>query len=109
MPKVLPGPGGYPDVSFDVTLDEVSYRGRWLLNERAGVFSFSLADSAGAPIVSGVRVVLNVDLLEGVADPRRPPGPLLVISPSSDEDPTLETLGNGVSVVYLTAAELAEL
>lgn len=109
MPKILPGPGGYPDKRFDVTLDEVAFRGRWLWNQRGGVWTFSLSDSSDTPIVSGVRVVLNVDLLDGVADPRRPLGPLLVVSPSGGEEPTLETLGNGASVVYLTADELAAL
>jgi hypothetical protein len=107
MPKLLPGPRGYPDKRLDVTLDDVPFRVRWLYSERAGVWTFYLSDSADQPIVSGVRVVLNVDLLDGVADERRPPGPLLVVNPSGDEEPTLETLGNGVSVVYLTAADIA--
>ena len=108
MAKEIPGPGSYPDRSFDIQLDGTTYRARWLWNERVGVWTFSLADRDGVAIVSGVRAVLNVDLLSGCVDPRRPPGPILVVDPTgTGTEATIDSLGQSVKVVYLTAAEIA--
>jgi hypothetical protein len=105
---VLPTPrNGYPIDTIRVALDGVTYTFAWAWNQTEGVWYVSIGDADADPIVSGLRVVLNSSLLASVADARRPPGVLLVLDPSGGKaDPTLETLGSSVKVVYLDAAEV---
>lgn len=109
MSLIVPTPAnGYPDETVRVSLDGQSYSIRWLWNGREGVWAFSIADADGAAIQSGVRVVLNANLLEWTSDPRAPGGAIMVVDPTGGtEDPTLETLGQRVQIVYLTADEVA--
>jgi hypothetical protein len=107
---IVPTPvDGYPDESERVALEGRSYGIHWLWNARDNAWAFSIADADGAPILSGVRVVLNSDLFGYSADTRLPGGRLVVIDPSgATEEPTLATLGHSCLPVYVTLAELVE-
>lgn len=106
---IVPTPrNGYPNDTIRVALDGATYTFSWNWNQTEGVWYVSIGDADADPIVSGLRVVLNSSLVANVADPRRPPGALLVIDPSGGKvDPTLETLGSSVKLVYLDAAEVS--
>lgn len=106
--EAVPTPrDGYPDETFRVALGGSQYVIRWQWNEREGTWAFTIADAEGVAILSGVRVVLNVDLLEWTSDPRKPDGALLVVDPSGGTtEPTLSDLGQRVQVVFATSDEL---
>ncbi len=98
---------GYPNQTSQTQLGESFFVVSWRWNARDGVWYFGLSDADALPIVSGVRVVLNVDLLSGVSSPRRPPGPIVVVAPSgSAEEPGLSDLGGRVKVLYIAPEEL---
>ena len=79
---------------------------RW--NQREAKWYLSIADSEEAPIVSGVKVVLNFPLITNrVRDIRRPPGEIFAVDPSGDErDPGFNDLGARVRLLYIEAADL---
>jgi len=75
---------------------------RWLPRPAAWYVSAALAD--GTPVADTVRVTCGSPLLPDQSFPGLPPGLLFVIG---NNDPyRQDQLGNGVDVVYLTAAEL---
>jgi hypothetical protein len=104
----LPTPtDGYPDMTIRCAIEGVTYAFAWLWNERESTWYVSIADSEGDPIVSGVRVVLNADLIGRTTDSRLPDGKILVkdITGATDE-PDRDTLGQNVLVVYVSTAEI---
>ncbi len=79
----------------------------WRWNEREATWYVSISDSENLPIVSGVRVVLKTNLLEGVADSRLPSGEIRVRDlTGATAEPTRETLGKSVVVVYVSDEEI---
>jgi hypothetical protein len=97
----LPTPDGYPHVITTVTLSQVVYGIRWLWNERDRAFVFDMDDASGQPLVAGVRVVLGADLIAWAPVDRGPPYPIVVLDPTGGTaEPTLETLGRRIKVVY---------
>ena len=107
--QTVPTPtDGYPHETAQVQLEDTFYVVVWRWNARDGAWYFGLSDVDGMPIVSGVRVVLNADLLGGVSDTRRPPGPIVVVDPAGRAaEPGLYDLGTRVKVVYIQKEELA--
>lgn len=98
---------GYPHQSAQVQLGDAYFTVVWHWSGREGVWYFSLSDADGSAIVSGVRVVLNADLLRGVSDARRPPGVMAVVDPAGRAtEPGLNDLGTRVKVVYIPPEEL---
>jgi hypothetical protein len=106
--QLLPTPNdGYPHQTAQVQLGD-TFVVTWRWNARDGVWYFGLTDVDSVPIVSGVRVVLNVDLLGGVSDSRRPDGPVVVVdSAGRADEPGLLDLGKRVKVVFIPRAELS--
>ena len=101
--KFVPTPSdGHPDTRVRVALSGATYAIRWLWNDRDRMWSFSMWDPDGAPLVMGVRVALSTDLLAWTSpDAGRPPYGIGVLDPTgSGEEPTRETLGARVKVVY---------
>ncbi len=99
---------GYPHQTAQAQLGDAFFTVVWRWNARDGVWYFGLSDVDVSPIVSGVRVVLNADLLRGVSDSRRPPGAIAVVDPASrTAEPGLNDLGTRVKVVYIPPEELS--
>lgn len=107
--QLLPMPSdGYPHQTAQVQLGETFYVVTWRWNTRDGCWTFSLSDVDGLAIVSGVRVVLNVDLLRGVSDARRPDGAIAVVDPAGRAtEPGITDLGARVKVVFIPREELS--
>jgi len=104
---IIPTPtNGTPNTRMRVALSGATYEVQWRWNARDSAWYFGMWDPSGEPLVSGVRVVLNVDLLAGVApSDRRPPHPIVVVDPSGGTtEPTRETLGATIQVVYAEPA-----
>jgi hypothetical protein len=99
----LPNPP-VPSLSFTLTLDSSVYVMDLRWSERSGWY-LGIADIAGVPIQSPVPLVLNTNLLDGVTDPRKPPGILLAVG--QGDDPGYEDLEVSCFLGYVSAAELA--
>jgi hypothetical protein len=108
--KLVPTPtNGHPSTRVRVALSGATYAIHWLWNERDGTWSFSMWDPDGEPLVQGVRVVLNVDLLSWAPrGDRRPPYGIVAVDPSERlQEPARDTLGTRIKVVYLEPDEAA--
>lgn len=98
----------YPDVRVRVPLDGATYAVRWLWNTRDRVWTFSMWDADGAPLVMGVRVVVKAILNLWADATRGPPGLILVVDPTGKGgEPSLSTLGSQFKVVYASFEEAA--
>jgi hypothetical protein len=100
---LLPTPtNGHPHTLMRVPLSGATYTVRWLWNERDAAWTFSMWDPDGVAVVMGVRVLLAVDLLAAAPrSDRRPPHRIVVVDPSgAGTEPTLNSLGARVKIVY---------
>jgi hypothetical protein len=104
--KLIPTPSGYPDLTVSVTLTGSVYRIRWQWNQRASMWTFSIDSPSGVRLLSGVPVLINSDLLAWAPpSDERPPYAILVVDASGAfDEPTLESLGARVRVVYAEPA-----
>jgi hypothetical protein len=89
-------------------LDGVEYLFSFRYNLRRELWTFSIDALDGRPILTGQTVHVGIPLNRRAV--RGPPGLFLAISETDDlASPTLHELGARVKLVYLTAAEVAEL
>ncbi len=98
-----------PAFTQTVNLDGQVYRLSFAWNYRGNYWSMSFLDAAGAPLVQGIRIVLNLDLLRQYPGRGLPPGILYAIDPSDTiSEIAFDDLSSGrVTLVYLTEAESA--
>jgi hypothetical protein len=98
----LPADPVLPAYDFEVELEGALYRFELHWNARDGAWFMSLYDANDEPLVAGRKVVLGADLLGHSADPRLPPGALLIIDTSgANEDPGRDDLGARCLLGYL--------
>jgi hypothetical protein len=94
-----------------IVIDEVSYSLILTWNERSQGWTFGLEDRDGNTLISGRRIVLNIDLLGGFHHLAIPTGPLLAIDQTGNLDSISKDdmiLGR-VALQYLTEAEFSGL
>lgn len=92
----------------EVTLDDVSYILDFKWNGRAEQWSLSILQSDETPILEGLKLVLNYELLDQFS-PREnvPPGDLFCIDTTGKETAiTRDNLGDTVELIYIPEAEL---
>ena len=90
-----------------VRLDGVLFTLLFKFNGREGSWYVDVLDSTEAPIRLGVKLVTGIPLLRLVATEGRPAGDLFAVDPTgADQEPTLETLGTTVPLLYAEAADL---
>lgn len=91
------------------TLDGVSYLLSFFYNQREDVYYMTIADTTGATLCGGVKLISNWPLLSGFIDPHMPPGELIAMALGTDQSPAgLGELGIGqrVQLTYFTQAEV---
>lgn len=69
------------------TFEGVTYFLTFQYNQRVSAWYMSIADSAGVDIYNGVKLTCGIGLLRKCADPRAPPGVLMVLSATTDMTP----------------------
>ena len=93
------------------TLDGIDYQLDFAWNGREDAWHLSISDTAGNPLVLGLKLVTNRPLFKRfhfVAG--MPPGEIYAADASGSIDYAGYTdLSNGVEVVYYDAAELADI
>lgn len=89
-------------------LDGTEYELYFEWNERDGRWFFSISDSTGDRIASGIKVVADWPLIHRVRDARRPPGEIVAIdSTGNGEPPGRDDLGARVKIYYYDEASFA--
>jgi hypothetical protein len=110
MPTFIPcAPGGASSWRQQTALDGTVFQLTFDWNGRDGHWRFSIADVQGVAIRSGVVLVTDASLLQGVTDTRRPAGEIVVVDMTGvgDLDPGFSDLDVRFMLVYFTAADLA--
>lgn len=90
-------------VSFNFTtnLDGSVFGFEFKFNARLSYWTINLLDSANEPIYSGMRGVVDYNLLAHCSDPRKPEGKLYLIDTSGQGvDPGAFDIGTRVKLVY---------
>ena len=87
--------------SESMTLQGASFTFLFEWNYRGSYWSLSIYDHAEAPVVQGVCIRCNVDMLEFVSAPGKPPGRLYAYDTSgAGTDPGMTDLGGRVVLLY---------
>lgn len=90
-----------PDFNFQIDLDGTIYGFRFILNERTGRYSMSIATEAGDEIVSGIALVTNWAVIDRFADTRLPPGLLFTCDMTGgNNEPDEVNFGDSVLLCY---------
>jgi len=98
-----------PDQKFSIDLEGTVYVFRVLWNSRTGRWSLSIFEEDETPIVMGIAVVGEFDLLAQYSDARLPPGTLYTADlTGKNREPTDETFGDSVLLLYADEATSAE-
>ncbi len=100
-----------PWYSFSITLDNKTYTFSFTWNVRGEFWVLDIDDVNNTRIISGIKVVLNYDLLEDYKHLAIPQGMLMALDTSINEDriafDDFTTSPRGVQLVYIGVDELA--
>lgn len=101
---------GTPHYSFEVSLDGESFTFEFRWNVRGSFWVFDIADSSGAILITGRKVVLDFPLLSRFAHEDLPLGQLSAVDTTGEGvEPTREDFGTRVLLVYRTLTEVQAL
>lgn len=109
MARRIPVTSDSPIYQQLTTLDGQDYNLTFHYNSRDFSWYLDIADLQRVPILTGIRLVVDWDLLRRCVDARRPPGILIANDLSgAGLDPGPDDLGTRVELLYFEAAEVAE-
>lgn len=98
---IIPVDASAPAYDIEVELGGTVYKLALAWNTRGEFWSLSVLTQQEVPIVLGVRIAADWDLLSQFADARLPAGRILAIDQSgAGLDPALDDLGTRVILVY---------
>lgn len=98
----------FPYFTEDVLLDNAPYRFRFLWNTRASRWTMSVYDLSDVPLVEGIAIALDQEMLGQYPDRGLPPGELWAVDGTSSLQDIARNdiaLGN-VQLVYVPQAEI---
>jgi len=93
-------------VHFEASQDfELNLGGKQLLlklrfNVRSNTWQLGIYDIDGNPIHAGIRIVSNYKLSKRISDERFPEGALWAINIAGNAEPTYDTLGSDIILIY---------
>ena len=99
----------YPSYSKDIVLEGIKYRFMFQWNNRAEAWSMSILTTDNVAILSGVKLVLNYDLLQIHRHLAVPQGKLFVVDLSNNETKIAYddfTNERGLQLVYFLEGEV---
>lgn len=92
--------------AFSTQLDDLAFGFEFRWNDREEAWFMSVKDGEGESIVDGVKVVVNIPLLNFFTDPRLPIGVLMALDTAgNNQDAGFADLGRRVVVSYAPASE----
>lgn len=98
---VIPVDSVDPNYTIDVSLSGGLYRLRLWWNNRSGNWTLDVLDTSDNPIVAGVVLVADWELLSHYPNPALPPGMFYCVDTSGQSlDPGYDDLGARVILVY---------
>lgn len=113
MPLTIPLRNDLPSFDLEVVLEGVTYNFFFYWNTREKSWYFNLNTETGDPIITSVRVVLDLPLGRRTANPLRPPGALFAVDtsdqrldPSWDPELQIGDLGDRVQLMYIESTEM---
>lgn len=91
-----------PAYMFEIDIDERVYRIEIRWNSRGEFWTFNLLTRSGEPLIQGVKMVLNFELIRRYGDDRLPKGALIPIDTTGRLDRIgRHDLGENVQLVYI--------
>jgi|AntDeeMinimDraft_6_1070357.scaffolds.fasta_scaffold21149_1 hypothetical protein len=106
MSEELPIDPNNPAGNFVVDLDGKEYRFWTTYNRRADLWTISILEPNGTPIVMGAGVAAGWAVFRGITDDRLPPGTLLAYDSSGNgESPGEGELGARVKILYFPESD----
>jgi len=101
----------FPAFSETTALDGQVYRLTFRWNTRGQYWTLKVSQADGTPILSGIKLVPDYELISAYVDMGPPPGLLFVVNPSGQlYTVTRDNLPSGeIALVYMTEAERAAL
>lgn len=86
---------------FRTELDGTFYLFDFRYNSRADIWMMNIYDETGTIILSGIALLLGVDLITRFQDSRLPPGPLFLMNLKDENvEADRNTLGEDVVLLY---------
>lgn len=108
MPFEIPIPSHNAKWSETVTMDGTVYRLTFNWNTRIQAWYMQIAEQDGSPIVSGIKLLPMISLLQRHKDARLPPGVLFsydVIEAGTAAAPSKSQLGSKMKLFYIGQSE----
>lgn len=100
----------YPATTKEITLDEESYKFTFVWNTRGEFWTLSILSVNDTPILSGVKLVLNYELVNVYRHLKIPQGLLYVYDPTNNQSKIqfsdFDTNGRNLKLVYIEEFEL---
>ena len=109
MPFQVPVASLNAQSSQTVTLDGVVFRLTFTFNTRCLAWDMTIAEQDGTVLVSGIKLLPQLDLLNRHKDVRLPPGRLLAVDQQEADvaiRPLKSELGSKLVLVYFTEADI---
>lgn len=104
---VIPTRGDIGAYFFRITLDLEVFSLSFQFNDREGRWYMSIADQAGNPVRSGLKLVSNFPVTARIADPAGPNGEIMALDTTGQGlDAAFADLGSRVLVTYEEEATL---
>lgn len=96
--------------SESISIDSRTYTLTFTWNHRAKYWSVHVDDSTGARVASGLRLMLEFDLLRRYSKTELPRGQFIAIRDGSEKiDITFDETAKSLHLLYVTEAEYAAL
>lgn len=100
----------FPAFTEEIVLDNVPYRFSFNWNTRGKFFTLIISDRDQVELLSGIKLVINFELLRWYPGRGTPPGELYVVDPSGElERVERNSFQDKLSLIYVGEAEVATL
>ena len=102
---VIPTRFDLPSYEYQLELEGTLYTFTFNYNRRLDRWFMNIGDEVNNPIVSGIKIIVNYDLLDRYKNSKLPPGQFIAIDESGEnKTPGREDLGNDVKLFYIESA-----
>lgn len=91
---------------FSIDLDGVTYNMKVKYVERVDLWFMDILDVSENPIVTGMPIQTNVDILAQITSEEKPQGSFIAIDETgNNRDASVDTLGNDIKLIYEEASD----
>ena len=103
----LPSVNTEPSYRYQIDLEGSLYFIDMKFNTRNNRWAFSIFDQDQEPIIVGIPVLIDLDLLGQYVDPRLPPGKFMAVNLANERvEADRDGLSNDIIMIYFTSDEL---